>query len=811
MKKLLVSLLCVVMVVCFMPSMAWAVTEMAGDNTFMYNGIRYQITGDNTVKVISDRDLTDDFLPDEQKIGWGIATYSGSIVIPAQVTDGDGTTYAVTEIGAAAFESTKITGITLPDSIVSIGNRAFYSTNITEITLPDSVASIGELAFYSCKGLTSVKLSEEGLEKIGACAFEGCAALSDFAIPSTVTSIGTAAFGGCKSLLSLHIPAGVTENLAKALVGNTLYPHLDQVTVAEGSPYDIEGGVLYKGTAAQLYVGPDENVTVRTGTTEIAADELGSSGVTGAFAQNTGLKSIVLPDTITEIPAKAFYSAVNLETITLPSNLTAIGDRAFYNTGLTSIVLPDSVASIGTQAFQGCINMVSAELPDQLKTIGISAFQDNYSLQSIVIPEGVTEIPDQAFFGCVSLESISLPEGITTIGTSAFNLVVRDPKTGSFYNEEPKLEVINIPSTVTSIGNRFLGGLKQDGGTIMISNVADPSVFTEKALTGITKYISSYNGAPTLYYPASAKDAYEGENSTVKDFIPTASEDGSGESSTGGFSLALNGCAAVTVGKSADIGTAVVPSDAELVLEPATNSYAEFKLDESGKIIATGKKAGSVEVTFSIKKGTVVFASETKTITVTGTTSDGGGIPSTPSVQKPVIETSEGVTATLGSTGTTATITVADGYELIDVTVNGVSKGAVTTLTGLKTGDKVVITAQKVTSADDNAVLVAAVKNTRLVARSMYAKAPSGKKSIKVYWFNKDGSELNFDGYEVYRSLKKDSGYGTKPIFKTTKARYYNTAIKKGTKYYYKVRAYKVINGEKVYTQYSLKAWRIAK
>ena len=91
MKKLLVSLLCVVMVVCFMPSMAWAVTESAGDNTFKdENGIRYQITGESTVKVISDRDLTDDFLPDELKIGMGIATYSGSIEIPAQVADGDG-------------------------------------------------------------------------------------------------------------------------------------------------------------------------------------------------------------------------------------------------------------------------------------------------------------------------------------------------------------------------------------------------------------------------------------------------------------------------------------------------------------------------------------------------------------------------------------------------------------------------------------------------------------------------------------------------------------------------------------------------
>ena len=186
-------------------------------------------------------------------------------------------------------------------------------------------------------------------------------------------------------------------------------------------------------------------------------------------------------------------------------------------------------------------------------------------------------------------------------------------------------------------------------------------------------------------------------------------------------------------------------------------------------------------------------------------------IPPTTTVQKPVIEPNADVTTSLSADGTTLTIKAKDGYELVDVTVNGVSKGAVTELTGLKTGDKVVITTQKIETPDDDAALIEAVKNFKLVARSVNAKAPSGKKAIKVYWYAKDGSELNFDGYEIYRSTKKNSGYGTKPIYTAKKLQYFNTSAKKGTRYYYKVRGYKEIGGERIYTPYSLKAIRTAK
>ena len=69
---------------------------------------------------------------------------------------------------------------------------------------------------------------------------------------------------------------------------------------------------------------------------------------------------------------------------------------------------------------------------------------------------------------------------------------------------------------------------------------------------------------------------------------------------------------------------------------------------------------------------------------------------------------------------------------------------------------------------------------------------------------------MKFDGVEIFRSTKRYSGYGKEPIYVSKSGVYYNTAITPGTKYYYKVRGYVLVNGEKVYTDYSTKAWRTA-
>ena len=86
-------------------------------------------------------------------------------------------------------------------------------------------------------------------------------------------------------------------------------------------------------------------------------------------------------------------------------------------------------------------------------------------------------------------------------------------------------------------------------------------------------------------------------------------------------------------------------------------------------------------------------------------------------------------------------------------------------------------------------------------------KTKKGKKAIKLTW---SGTDVVFDGVEFQRSLKKNSGYGKKPFFTTKEGAesYTNTSVKKGTRYYYRARGFVTIDGEKVYTKWSTKAWR---
>lgn len=98
-------------------------------------------------------------------------------------------------------------------------------------------------------------------------------------------------------------------------------------------------------------------------------------------------------------------------------------------------------------------------------------------------------------------------------------------------------------------------------------------------------------------------------------------------------------------------------------------------------------------------------------------------------------------------------------------------------------------------------------------ATTIKLKSKTASKGIRVEWSKSKGYRL--DGYQVYRSVKRSSGYGKSAFYTTSsgdKLSYLNTKqLKKGQRYYYKVRGVRVINGIKVYTQWSNKARRIAK
>ena len=174
-----------------------------------------------------------------------------------------------------------------------------------------------------------------------------------------------------------------------------------------------------------------------------------------------------------------------------------------------------------------------------------------------------------------------------------------------------------------------------------------------------------------------------------------------------------------------------------------------------------------------------------------------------PPVQKPSFATGEGFKAELSSDGTKATITVEEGYEIVDVLVNGISKGKVTEITGLKTGDTIEVKTEKKQTEPvkpaDNKRIIKGVKNTEIELEITVNKDGN----IVIKWKKSKGYRV--DGFEILRAVKKNGKYSKIYTTKSGKAsRIVNAKnLKDGKRYYYKVRGVRTIDGKKYYTEWS--------
>ena len=107
--------------------------------------------------------------------------------------------------------------------------------------------------------------------------------------------------------------------------------------------------------------------------------------------------------------------------IILGDSVTIIGNSAFSGcSSLTSVTISNSVTTIRGYAFSGCISLTSVTIPNSVTTIEQSAFGGCTSLTSVTIPNSVTTIEQSAFRGCSSLTSVTIGNSVTTIGYNAF-------------------------------------------------------------------------------------------------------------------------------------------------------------------------------------------------------------------------------------------------------------------------------------------------------------------------------------------------------------------------------------------------------
>ena len=198
-------------------------------------------------------------------------------------------------------------------------------TEITSVTVPGTVRVIGVGAFRNCTALTEINLAE-GLETIAAKAFENTAVKS-IVIPDSVQAIGMGAFLGCSSVESITVP----------FVG------------AYRSDSNNYFGYIF---GAPSYVANIEYVSA-------------------------SLKTVILSDNATRVPAYSFYGCENIENVVIGSGVERIGISAFFGCKkLTSIYIPATVRSIPAAGytynspFYGC----SPELVIVTESADTSAF-----------------------------------------------------------------------------------------------------------------------------------------------------------------------------------------------------------------------------------------------------------------------------------------------------------------------------------------------------------------------------------------------------------------------------------------------------
>ena len=208
---------------------------------------------------------------------------------------------------------------------------------------------------------------------------------------------------------------------------------------------------------------------------------------------------------------------------------------------------------------------------------------------------------------------------------------------------------------------------------------------------------------------------------------------------------------------------------------------------------------------WTVKNGTVTFGENQSQPSQPSVPA----VPPASEVQKPEIAPVTGGDVKLSEDGTSIEITPAAGMVIEKVTVNGKEVAVKDNkVTGLKTGDKVVVTFVKKSQTGEEEFnnIKDGIKNLKLAVST----SKNSKKNVKVNVKIKNGKSLIKDleskGYTVkykfYKSTKKDSKY--KAVKTKNAGSYINTSGKKGTKYYYKAKVL-VYDGKTLAAQTELK------
>ena len=238
------------------------------------------------------------------------------------------------------------------------------------------------------------------------------------------------------------LPTKSKENVALKKIASFAFVYnkssaIDEYTQREGengevNNLDVDGNEIKK-LGEDFHQLDIESVEIPEGYTYIGQD---------AFEENSNIKSVNLPKTITKISDYAF-AHLSLKTIKLPDNLEFLGDQVFFDNQIEGkLILPKNLTNLGERAFKS--NQIT-ELEfncEKLEIIKEQAFQDN-KIKQVKLPDSVKKIEVGAFSGNPGDENYALKVVLLSKGS------VDNKDSSSIVNptEEDKTTSVDVDSS----------------------------------------------------------------------------------------------------------------------------------------------------------------------------------------------------------------------------------------------------------------------------------------------------------------------------------------------------------------------------
>lgn len=327
------------------------------------------------------------------------------ITLPNTVTDlASYTDYGYRSYAFGGCKSLK--SINIPSGVTRLASGCFMNSGIEELTIHDKLLTLDEecLKTNTLKTLKICVKDMDDLSYMDACF--GDMSNTDLLVPK-----------GSKQVYQEYYSWMTFKSISEYDDGSEAFVPTKITTGIDGVRYILKDG---KATIARqnkemsgdiiipetvIYNGVSYTVEGIVSPTNIIAWSSNRTTCENGAFQSCQITSILLPNTITIIPAGTFNGCTNLVNVTLPSGVTQLGAASFAGCSkLEEIYLPETIEKFGSSTrygfksyvFGGCMSLKKVNMPKGVATLAEGCFM-NSGLETFLISENITNLQEDCF------------------------------------------------------------------------------------------------------------------------------------------------------------------------------------------------------------------------------------------------------------------------------------------------------------------------------------------------------------------------------------------------------------------------------